>query len=160
MRKYRLFGVINPVDILIVVAIIALVRFAYIFSTPQPEISEETAQLVRYTIELGNREEGFYRTIEPGAYVFSGARNINIGRVVQAYALDFLRDIPCEATNTIRRVPVEGREFTYIVIETLADVDDYSASVGYFEIAVNMPVYIRSRDFAGGGFIIRVAWDS
>lgn len=155
MKKYRLFGFINPIDVLLVIGIVALVYAAHIFSAPQ-QLAAEGGRLVRFTIELPARPEGFYQTIVPGPMVLDSVRGLNIGHVVYAYGLPFLEDVPDEANNVIRRSHVEGLEFTYIVVEAWADVSDYATEIGQYIVRVNQEIAARSRDFAGLGFITSV----
>ena len=155
MRKLRIFKVFNIFDVLLIIACAGLIYGAYLFAAPQQAIAEG-GTLVRFTVELREHPTGFYRQIEPGPLVFESARDIAIGYVVEAYGLPFLQDVPDEANNIIRRTPVEGREFTYIVIETWANVSDFQTEVNDFRIAVNRDVYVRSRDFAGRGYITRL----
>lgn len=155
MKKYRLFGFINPVDILIIIGVFALIWAAYIFSAPQQVIAEDS-RLIQFTIELPSRPAGFYSTIEPGPAVWDSVRGLNIGHVVHAYGLPFLEDVPDEANNIIRRSPVEGLEFTYIVVEAWANVSDYATEIGQYIVRVNQEIAARSRDFAGLGFITSV----
>jgi len=155
MRKYRLFGVINPIDVLLVVGIVALFYAGYMFSAPQQAVAEG-GRLVRFTIELPARPEGFHSTIEPGPMVLDSVRGLNIGNVVYAYGLPFLEDVPDEANNIIRRSPVEGLEFTYVVVEAWANVTDYATEIGQYIVRVNQEIAARSRDFAGLGFITSV----
>ena len=152
MRKYRLFGFINPVDILLVIAVVTLVWGARLLAQPQA-VAADGGRLIRYTFELGEREAGFYQSIEIGAPVYYGNQNWWIGTIVDVYALPFLADAPDEAAGIVRRVPVEGMEFTYIVIEAWADISYSATSVGQFWVAVNRQVPMRSKDFAGMGFI-------
>jgi len=155
MRKYRLFGIINPIDVLLVVAAVLLIWGAYILAQPQT-VAADGGRLIRYTFELGERPAGFYQTIELGAPAYYGGQNWLIGEVVEVYSRPFMTDAPDERAGIIRRVPVEGLEFTYIVIEAWANVSDSSTSIGDFWVAVNRQVPIRSRDFAGIGFITRI----
>ena len=155
MRKYRLFGIVNPIDVLLVAAVIALVWAAYIFSAPQT-VAAEGGRLVRFTIELPARPEGFHATIVPGPIVLDSVRGLNIGNVVYAYGLPFLDDVADEADGVIRRSPVDGLEFTYIVVEAWADVSDYATEIGQYIVRVNQEIAARSRDFAGLGFITAV----
>ena len=152
MKKYRLFGIINPIDVLLVAAVVLLVWGATILARPQT-VTADGARLIRYTFELGTRPAGFYQRIEVGAPAYCSSQNWWVGTVVEVYALPFLTDAPDEAAGIIRRVPVEGLEFTYIVIEAWANVSDSATSIGDFWVAVNRQVPIRSRDFAGVGFI-------
>ena len=157
MRKYRFFGIINPVDVLLVTALVLLIWGAYILAQPQTVVADG-ARLIRYTFELGERPAGFYQGIELGAPAYYGNQNWWIGEVVYVYSRPFLADAPDEAAGIIRRVPVEGLEFTYIVIEAWADIGYASTNIGDFWVAVNRQVPIRSRDFAGIGFITNIEW--
>ena len=157
MRKYRLFGIINPIDVLLFVAVVLLVWGAYILAQPQTVVAEG-GRLVRFTFELGERRAGFYQEIEIGTPAYYGNQNWLIGTVVGVYSLPFLVDAHDEGAGIIRRVPVEGLEFTYIVIEAWADISDSATSIGDFWVAANRQVPIRSRDFAGVGFIVNLEW--
>ena len=152
MKKFRFFKLINVFDVLMIIACVVLIYGAYLFAAPQQVIAEGGTR-VRFTVELTGHPAGFYSTIEAGPMVFESARDIAIGNVVRAYGLPFLQDVPDEANGIIRRASVEGREFTYVVIETWANVSDFETEVNQFRIAVNRDVYVRSRDFAGRGFI-------
>jgi len=148
MKKFR----INVFDIVMVLACIVLVYGAYLFAAPQQAIAE-TGTRIRFTLEFPDRPAGFYQSIEPGIIVHESIRGQVIGTVVEAYGRPSQRDVPDEANNIIRRASVEGREFTYVVVEAWADVTEMETLVNQFRIAVNRPVYIRSRDFAGSGII-------
>jgi len=152
IRNYRLFGIINPFDVLIIVAIIAIIWAAHIFSAPTQAMAQ-TGTRIRYTIELFERPAGFYRQIEPGAHVYDSSQGAIIGVVVEAYALPFMQDVPDEAAGVFRRTPVAGREFTYIVVEAWADVTESGTYVNEFWIVINRQLYAISRDFAGRGHI-------
>ena len=157
MRKYRLFGIINPIDVLLVAVVVLLIWGAYILAQPQT-VAADGARLIRYTFELGERPTGFYRSIELGTPAYYSNQNWWAGTVVEVYSRPFLADAPDERAGIIRRVPVEGLEFTYIVIEAWANVSDSATSIGDFWVAVNRQVPIRSRDFAGIGFITSLEW--
>jgi len=157
MKKYRLFGIINPVDVLLVALVVVLVWGAYLLAQPQTVVAEG-GRLIRYTFELGERPEGFHEGIEVGLPAYCGTMGWRIGTVVEVYALPFLADAPDESAGVIRRVPVEGLEFTYIVIEAWAEISDYATSIGNFWVAVNRQVGIRGRDFGGIGFITNLEW--
>jgi len=150
-RKFRLFGVINPVDVLLIAGVV-LFFWQVVFSAPE-YVAAQGGQRIRYTIELGNKWEGFYREIEPGIEVFDIQQGFFIGTVVSAHSLPYLQDVPDHANDIIRRVPVDGREFTYVVVEAWADVSDFGTNIGQYWIVVNRHVFVESRDFAGNGFI-------
>jgi hypothetical protein len=155
-KKYRLFGIINPVDILILSAVVCLVWFASIFSAPRQAIARTGDPFVIYTIELGAKEEGFHTNIQPGAVVFDSLRGFDIGRVVNAYGLPYREDAPDEVEGVFRRAIVDGMEFTYIEVETFVQKSDYAISIGQYDIAVNKEVFVRSKHFAGQGYITAI----
>ncbi|MCL2839172.1 MAG: DUF4330 domain-containing protein [Defluviitaleaceae bacterium] len=155
MRKYRLFGFINPIDVLIVAAIIAIVWGLYVFSMPQ-QTAAAGGQVIHYTIEFTNRPEGFHLGIEPGAAVLDSVRGLHIGYVVDVFATQALEDAPDEANGIFRRVPLEGREATHVVIEANANITDYAIQIGQFQLRTNQQIFPRSRDFGGQGIVARI----
>ena len=160
MKKYRLFGIINPLDVLILLMLIAIVYVAYLFSMPQDTMAQ-SGRPIRFTIELSDFQRqqlvghpvGFYQQITPGPVVIESTRSVPIGHVVSAYSRPFMQDVQDEATGTFRRTPVDGREFTYVVVEAFADITDLETTVNQIRILVNQDIYVRSHDFAGRGFI-------
>ena len=157
MRKYRLFGIINPIDVLLVMMVLVVIWGAYLLAQPQTVVAEG-GRLIRYTFELSERPAGFHETIEVGAYAYCGGNGWRIGTVVDVFARPFLVDAPDERAGIIRRAEVEGLEFTYIVIEAWASQTDAATSIGDFWIAINRSVPLRSRDFAGFGHITNIEW--
>ena len=157
MRKYRLFGIINPIDVLLILLVAMLIWGAYILAQPQTVVAEG-GQLIRFTFELGERPEGFHEGIELGIPAFYGGQNWLVGTVVDVFATPFMADAPDERAGIIRRAPVAGVESTHIVIEAWANICDYATSIGNFWVAVNRQVGIRARDFGGMGFITNIEW--
>lgn len=150
MRKF--LKTVNIFDLFVVVACLAIVYAAYLFSMPQQAVAE-SGRPIRFTVELRELPEGFYRQIEAGPVVIESRTGAPIGHVASAYGLPFLQDVPDEAAGIFRRSPVEGLEFTYVVIESRANISDLETEVNGVRIAVNQDIYVRSRDFAGRGFI-------
>jgi len=146
------FSKFNVVDIFLVLLVLAIVYGAYLFSMPQQAIAESGTQ-TQFTIELAERPAGFYRQIEAGSTVFESSRGVPIGTVVRAYGLPFLQDVQDNTSMVFRRSPVEGREFTYVVIETWTNVSDFETEVNQIRIGVNRELYVRSKHFAGRAFI-------
>jgi len=157
MRKYRLFGIINPIDVLLVTLVLLLIWGAYLLAQPQTVVADGS-RLVRYTFELSERPDGFHENIEVGLPAYCGVNGWRVGTIVEVYALPFMHDAPDQSAGVFRRVEVEGLEFTYVVIEAWAEISDYATNIGNFWVAVNRQVGIRSRDFGGMGFITNIEW--
>jgi len=151
-KKYRLFGIVNVFDLVLIIACAVLVYGAYLFAAPTRVVAGG-GDLIRFTVELAERPPGFYTQIVEGPLVFDSQSGTAIGNVVYAYELPFMVDAPDEYNDIIRRVPVEDSVFTYVVVEAWGNVTDFQTEVNGFRIMVNRDVYIRSRDFAGRGFI-------
>jgi len=156
-QKYKLFKVINVFDIVLIILCAVVVYGAYVLSMPQEVIAAE-GRTVRFTLEFSDRPTGFHEGISEGPLVVESSRGTAIGHVVYAYGLPFLQDVPDEANLRINRTPVEGREFTYVVVETTANVSDLETEVNQIRLVVNREIYVRSRDFAGLAFITAVEW--
>ena len=166
MKNGKIFGRIHIADILIAALIVILVFGAVQFAVPR-EVSARTGDLmIRYTIEFGERvgedgrrrlsAAGFHENVIIGEPVFDGIMGQHIGYIVDVYALPFQVDTFNEETGTILRAEVDGLEYTYIVIEASASVGIYETLIGNFSVGVGRPAFIRSRRFAGEGFIIAV----
>ena len=156
----RFLTKLNLFDLLLVLVCAGIVYAAYLFSMPQ-QVVAESGRHIRFTVELSNFSAGapaglpagFHERIVPGPVVFESRNSIPIGYVVDAYGLPFVREVPDEAANIIRRAYIEEQEFAYVVIEARADVTDMITEVNGVRIVVNQDIYVRSRDFAGSGFI-------
>jgi hypothetical protein len=156
-NKYRLFGLINPVDVLITAFAVTLALWAvFVFSAPQAVSARDGDALTRYTVEIKEKPEGFYQRIETGATLYDTEKGYALGTIVETYASPYLEDAPDETNNIYRRTPVPGLEFTYIVVEASAQETDAAILVGQYNIAVNKEVFVNSKDFAGNGYIIKI----
>jgi hypothetical protein len=153
IKKYRLFGVFNPIDVLIMLLVVALVIAGSVFAAPKQAEASPGGLTATYTIELAERQEGFWQRVETGAAVFDIEKGYNIGTITDVYAQPYKEDAPDEANNIFRRAVVPGLEFTYIVVEAPVTQSDYETLVGQYNLAVNKEVFVRSKDFAGQGFI-------
>jgi hypothetical protein len=155
-KNFRLFGIISPVDIIIVIALIAASLWAVLVFSAPTEVAGAGDRRIRYTVELMEKPAGFYEKAQPDTTLYDIERGYAIGTIVDSYALPYLKDAPDEAANIIRRTPVDGMEFSSIVVETSAQVADGSTMVGPYSIAVNKEVFVKSRDLAGRGYITSV----
>lgn len=168
MKNKKLFGVIHILDILWAVLLIVLVFAAIQFSMPR-QVSARTGDvLLRYTIELGGAigedgamrlaPAGFHENIQIGEALFDGTTGQQIGRIVYVYAEPFTIDSFDEDSGTFRRARVAGLEYVYIIVEAGAQVSDYETLIGNVPIQVGRVVFIRSKYFAGEGFITAMEW--
>jgi hypothetical protein len=156
-KRYRLFGVINPIDVLITALVVVLVVAGSVFAAPRQARASANGKTATYTIELAEREEGFHKRVETGAAVFDIEKGYELGKITNVYALPYKEDAPDEANSIFRRAVVPGLEFTYIVIESPVEQTQSATLIGQYNIAVNKEVFVRSKDFAGQGFITELS---
>ena len=154
--NFRLFGLISLVDIVIIGGLIVFGFFALRFSAPQSASARPGDLPVTYTVELQRKNPDFKNKVQIGAPVLDSERGISIGTVKDVYAEPYLEDVPDYANNIIRRAPVDGLETVYVEIETMAQVTDYTTLIGTYEVLVGKEIYIKTKSFAAGGYVVRL----
>jgi hypothetical protein len=155
-NKYRIFGIISPVDLIIIAGLIFFASWAlFIFAAPTAA-SPRISTTIRYTIELVEKESGFHERILIGSTLYDSQRGFAIGRIVETYALPYREDAPDEINGIFRRPTVDGLEFTYIVIEAAAQINDNATLIGQYDVMVNKEVFVTSRSVAGKGYITSI----
>ena len=152
MRKFRLFGVINPFDVLIVVGACVLVYGLSLFAPP-PHVLADRGVMVRFEIKVPDMAEGFYREVIQGTMVIDALRGFGIGTIVGTHSSPFFLDVPDENYNIIRQAPVEGREITHVVLESWANLTDYALEIGPFHLRTGMTIAVRNFSFAAEGVV-------
>jgi len=163
MKKIR---IIHAADIVIILLLAAIIYAAVLFAAPR-EVSAFAGDVtIRYTVELGGRleegvlrfvREGFHENIVVGEPVFDSIQGRHIGVVSAVYAMPFYTAVFNEELNIVQQVPVAGLETVRIVIEAGANISPYETLIGTFPVSVGREAYIRSKYFAGAGYIIQMA---
>ncbi|MCL2616475.1 MAG: DUF4330 domain-containing protein [Defluviitaleaceae bacterium] len=155
-KKFRLFGKLSVMDILIV-AIVAVISYVGVqFSAPVSVEAAPSDTRIIYTVELTNKRSDFINNVHIGDTLFDSIRGFEIGRIISVDSRPFYADAPCFDTNIIRRGEVEGFSFIYIEVEANAQISERATSVGNFDVMVGMEVFVRTRDFASAGFVVRL----
>ena len=143
-EKGRLFGVLNIVDILIIVFAAAVVGGACVFMKKNITKSRASATY-NITLELKNVEKDFCDSILPGKTVMDRIQNEPFGR------LDDVRIKPSVEYNvssedgTVSKVFVPERYNAELDMEITSDSDIYIGK--YLSVA--------TKDFTGAGYVIK-----
>ena len=164
MRDFKLFGILHLADIMWIVLLIVLIPIGIRFSMPREVAAHTGDTVVRFTVELGERpadgirapRAGFYQNITVGDPIFDGSVGLHLGTIVDAYAMPFQTRVFNEAAGIITLTDVNGLELTYVVIEAGVAISDYETLIGNFPISVGRNVSVRSKSFAGAGYIVAV----
>ena len=155
MRQYRLFGVINPFDVLIAASVVLIVLGLNMYAAPQHVLADRGVP-VRFVLELQNRPEGFYREILEagiGTTVVDAVRGFGIGTVEYAFGGEVTIAATDETYRIVRRAVVEDFEVTHIVVSALANITDYAIEIGPFHLRTGMWVSVRSSTFTGTAMV-------
>ncbi|MDR2648172.1 MAG: DUF4330 domain-containing protein [Clostridiales bacterium] len=155
-KNYRMFGVMNLVDIIMIAALIVFAVLALRFSAPRSAAAKPGDVPVRYTVEVQRRKPDFADKVKVGDAVEDSQRGYAIGTIKNVRAEPYLEDVPDYEGNIIRRAPVDGLETVYIDIEAIGRVTDYTTLIGYFEVLVGKDVYIKTKRFAAGGYVVNL----
>ena len=149
----RIIGPINIIDLLLVALIALLVYAAMQFSAPESVSAKPGDVTIQYTIELKEKPEGFHSKIETGVTLYDNVKGYAAGRIVDAYAVPYREPAFDEESGIIRSAPVDGLETVYIVVEASAQISETLTSIGLYDIAVGKEVFVKTKRFAGKGFI-------
>ena len=155
-KKFRLFGKVSVMDILIVAAVVAIAYAGVRFSAPVSVEATASDTTIIYTVELTNKRSEFIDNVRVGETLFDSVRGFEIGRIISVDSRPFYADAPDFENNVIRRGEVDGFSFIHIEVEAQAQISDRATSVGNFDVMVGMEVFVRTRDFASTGFVIRL----
>ncbi|MCL2853034.1 MAG: DUF4330 domain-containing protein [Defluviitaleaceae bacterium] len=153
-KKFRLFGKLSVMDILMVTAVAALAYVGVQFSAPVSVEASPSDTTIIYTVELTNKRSEFINNVIVGEPLFDSIRGFEIGRIISVDSRPFYADAPDFENNVIRRGEVEGFSFIYIEVEAQAQITERATSVGNFDVMVGMEVFVRTRDFASAGFVV------
>ena len=156
-KNYRLFGLVSIIDIAIVALLAVFVLIALRFSSPRELVARPGDETIRFTVELQRRMPSFKESIRVDVPIEDSIQGLSLGTIVDFYVEPFLDDVPDHYNEIIRRVPVEGLETLYIVIEAMAQVTDYATLIGgTYEILIGREVFIKNSDFASAGIVVRI----
>ena len=155
-KKFRLFGKISIMDILLVAAVAAIAYVGVQFSAPVSVEASPSDTPIRYVVELTNKRDDFVNNVHVGETLFDSIRGFEIGTVVGVTYRPFYADAPDFENNIIRKGEVDGFVFIYVEVEANAQVSDRATSVGNFDVMVGMEVFVRTRDFASRGFVVEL----
>lgn len=155
-KKYRLFGKIAVADILLFVLFVLFVLLALRFSAPQSVSAKPGDTKIRYTVELNKKPPGFEDKIQIGTPLFDTEKGYQIGQIIDVRTETYVEDANDFIRDVITRAPVEGLNYVYVVAEANAQITDGTTLIGQYDMMVGKEVFVRSKDFASSGFVIKI----
>lgn len=155
MKSYKVFGRISIVDIFIILCLIGLIVFLYMFSVPKS--GEATGDNTRqYVIEVNKIDEGLTSKLQIGDEIFDSLKGTSIGTVVG------VEEKPYEilADDTVNREflvkGLDGMSSAYVTVEANMTESTNATTVGDFKVMVGSEVFVKTKNFAGNGYIVEL----
>jgi len=157
IKDKKLFGLINIVDILLILIIAVGAFFGYkiLFKGDSTSIGlGQKYTSVKYTVRLDNLPEGVSEYINIGDLAYDNETNAYVGKVVSFTSGEFLSSRENNINNEFVLSSIPLRETVYLTIEV--DVSDQGADLitaNNYYIKVGKPMSVRAGRFAGDGFV-------
>jgi hypothetical protein len=148
-------GPVSLIDIVTVAAVVVFIVLARKFSAPQEVTAAPGSVTLRYTVELQKKQPDFADKVQVGAKVYDSQQGYHIGEITGVSTGPYMEDAPDHDDLIIRRTAVEGLYSVYVDIEAQAVVTDQTTSIGPFDVLIGKEIYIRTKDFASGGYVIK-----
>lgn len=156
IENKKLFGIINLIDILIIVVLLVagLLVYKTVFQSETVVSSGAKYFNTTYTIRIDALPQGASKYLEAGAAVYDNETNVYIGTLKDFVSGDYIEVNVNKETNQFVEAVVPEYETVYANVEV--SVSDQGADLitaeNYY-IKVGKRVNMRCKNFAGGGYI-------
>lgn len=143
--KGRLFGIINVVDLLIIllVVVIAVVGYKFLNNTVT-EPAEQRTQLV--TMEITNKRESFCKNIKIGDEAIEKVNNVPFGIVKAVSYKPAEETVASKVDGTINKVSIPERFDATVVLEVPVTAN----------VQVGKLLSLKAKNFTGSGYVLAV----
>lgn len=155
-KKFRLFGRIGVLDILIVLLIIIGIVFAMRFSVNTNAGAASSSQKITYTILLSKKMPGFENNIIAGQKVFDSLKGGEIGVILNYNVKPNLTTYPDLMTGKLVQAEVTGLNDIEVTISADARINTDAVMIGDYDIPVGKEMFIKTKGFASSGFCVKL----
>ena len=157
-NKWRLFGKVSILDIVIAVVLIAVVAVAVVISNPAEAVSGDASASgnLTFVVELSRKEAGYESNVVVGEKVYDNLKGIYLGTITDVKVEPY-KVISADLENKIyREDEVDGLISVYITVDANAERSDMTTLVNDVEIAVGKELFVRSGQFASSGYCVKM----
>jgi hypothetical protein len=155
-RKGKLFGVLNIVDIVIIILVIALIVGGVYAYEKYRENLNANVETVQYQVEIKGVDEKFVAAINNGDFIRESVKGNNLGRVAGKSSVP-ATNINSDFINgkyVVAAVP--GKLDLVLTLKADAKVTSRSINVGGLDIRIGQKIYVKGKGYAGEGFILNI----
>lgn len=156
IENKKLFGKINLMDILllIAIAIVGIVVYNVVFKSETTVNMGATYFTTTCTIKIDDLPVGASEYLKVGADVYDNETNVFIGKLVEFTSGDTMSIRANHEKNEFIEAKVPFKETVYMTLEV--DVSDQGADLvtaNNYYVKVGKYLSVRSNNFAGGGYM-------
>lgn len=154
-NTYKIFGKFGVVDIFIGIAIIGIVVFLNWLSVPASSNATASEENIKkYIIEIKGIDEGLSSKLQVGEEIYDSLKGSSIGHVVAVEEKPYEIFADDVENKEFILSPVEGLSTCNITVEAQVVESSNATNVGSFQLMVGTQVYVKTKNFAGNGYII------
>lgn len=149
-KKFRF----NIVDVLIILAVVAVITLAVVLFGRFGAASENNTVKIEYVVQIPQVRSEISDKIKVGDTLIDSATKYNIGVVKSVEKVPYtVKGVDMESS---KQVLAEYPEHYYVRVTVQADATDHGSyySIGGFRISAGLRIYTRFPDFVGEGFCI------
>lgn len=154
-KKGMVFEKISIVDILIVLAIVAIGFYAITYLSAK-DVNTISRQTIQYTFETEDVNENFAKQLQLEGNLYNSSRNYYVGKLINYEVLPYEIIVPDLQNGVFIKNIVEDRFIVRMTIEASADQDAYNIRVNQENIKVGAMFPIKGKGFASYGYIIDI----
>ena len=160
-KKGKLFGKINLLDILIILAILAFVALGAtkIFSNTISNKKDDKTIELTYTLEVTKKDADFFESINEGDIVFKKNTHIPGGEILSCDVKPAKYVTPNTDTMTYDLIEVEDKFDGHIKIKVEADMEYPDLIVDGEIIKIGKEQAVRSENTIMNGYVIAMEYD-
>lgn len=159
VENKKLFGKINILDciIILIILVVGITVYGIVFKSDTSNSVGAQYFETTYVAKLDDLPVGASNFLKLGAAVYENEKNTYIGKVVEINSGDYIKIEENYETNTYVETKVPNKETVYITISVdVADQGPDLATTGSYVIKVGKSINLRSTNFAGNGYIIKI----
>ena len=157
IENKKLFGLVNIIDILLVIIILIGGLFAYkkIFSSDSGVNLGAKYYKTTFTMKVDSVPSSVVNYLEKGSEVYDNESNVFIGKLIDFKSDDYESYVENRENNTFVKTKVPDKISVYLTVETeVSDNPGDLITANNYYVKVGKYLSVRAKNFAGSGYII------
>lgn len=145
----------NYVDVIIILAVVAVFAFGYRFITKSSVRTSGMPDMI-FTFEVTNMEKDYKDNFSVGDEVFDAVKGEALGKIVNVETVPATTVLEDRAEGRFVMGEYEDRESVHITIKGTATSYGTDIMIGKQKIKIGEMVYVKKAGCVGRGYIIKM----